>query len=201
ELIWRAARSGATQRLAEEVVVIVYAVNLDAVERAALSAERQVAEPRRVAHDARSERDKIEEIATIDRQRSNLLFTDRSGDVGARGLEHGRLRGDLDRLADIDAQRQIEVEFLTDRQCDRAVFIFSEALAAGGDLIGSGWKSGEAIDAAIVSGDLARQTSVNIFNRDFGAGNDRAVRVSYCAFDSRGRGLLPEDRRDESEGE
>src|SRR5262249_15986546 len=137
----------------------------------------------------------------VDRQLPDRALADRGADIGARGFDDGRDIGDGDGFTDGYAQLQIEVELLADSQRNRAVFVFSKSFRAGADFVGAGRQSGYAIEAARVRSDFALQAGVNVFNRDFGAGYRGVVRVSYYAFDSRGRGLLPEDRRDESEGE
>ena len=65
ELVRRAARAGASGRLAEERVVVVGAVDDEAVERAALTGEADVARAD-VARDTRREQREINEIAAVD---------------------------------------------------------------------------------------------------------------------------------------
>src|SRR5262249_23284064 len=120
----------------------------------------------------------------------------RGADIGAGGFADRSAMGNVDGFADGHAQLQIEVELLADCQGNRAIFVFSKSFRAGADFVGAGRQRGDAIDAACIRSDFSLHTGVNVFDRDFGAGNRGVVRVSDYAFDGRGRGLLPEDGRE-----
>src|SRR5581483_3553539 len=77
ELVRGAARPGAAERLAEKEVVVIHAVNLDAVERALLAAEGEVAAAR-VAHDAGRQRDEVQEVAPVNGQLAHLPLAHRA---------------------------------------------------------------------------------------------------------------------------
>src|SRR4029453_18795330 len=66
ELIWRAAGPGASGSLTEERVVVVGAVDDQAVERAALAREADVAAPD-IARDAGCQQREVDEVAAVDR--------------------------------------------------------------------------------------------------------------------------------------
>ena len=110
ELVGRAPRTGAADGLTEERVVVVGAVDDQAVQRAALAGEADVAGAHVAGHAGREQRE-VDEVATIDRQ---VLYGDLvDGRTGARTarLDDRRFPGDVDRLGEVgdphlDAQRQ-----------------------------------------------------------------------------------------------
>src|SRR6185437_11528953 len=89
ELI-RWPHAAATKRLAEEGVVIVNAIDLQAVESAALSAYREIAAPR-IAHDPRREGCKVLKVTAVNGQVFNRRLIDSGGHGGTCRL-HQRHR-------------------------------------------------------------------------------------------------------------
>src|SRR5688572_28537868 len=91
KLVWR-ARTGAAERLAEESVVVVGAVDLQAVESSLLSSNRQVACARWFAHHSRRQGREVEKVATVDRQVFNCALVDDRGNRSTRRLNDLTLR-------------------------------------------------------------------------------------------------------------
>src|SRR5204862_7817662 len=74
EAVRVAAGSGAASRLAEEHVVGIRAVDLQAVRSAALPAETDIASAGWIAHHAGREQREVEEVAAVDRQVGDRPF-------------------------------------------------------------------------------------------------------------------------------
>ena len=91
ELVRRAARAGAADRLAEERVVVVGAVDDEAVQRAALAGEADVAGAH-VGRDARRQQRKVDEVAAVDRQVPHRRFADRGAHLRFGRFENRRRR-------------------------------------------------------------------------------------------------------------
>ena len=86
-------------RLAEERVVVVGAVDDQAVERAALAGEADVAGAD-VARHARRQQREVDEVAAVDRQVLHRGLGDRRADLRAGRLDDRRAAGDVDGLGD-----------------------------------------------------------------------------------------------------
>src|SRR5262249_45743352 len=88
ELIRRTAGAGAAQGLTVKVVVVVAAVDLQAIEGPAKPAETQVAGPE-LGGGARGEQEKFEETPPVGSESGDLAVVDGSGDARAGGLDCG----------------------------------------------------------------------------------------------------------------
>src|SRR6266446_4591811 len=84
ELVRRAAGAGTAEGLAVEIVVVIAAIHLQIVERAAQAAEAEIAGAD-IARDAGRKQEKRQEIAAVHTQIRYLVIVDRGGDAGARG--------------------------------------------------------------------------------------------------------------------
>jgi hypothetical protein len=202
ELVGR-AHARASERLTEEGVVVVRAVNLQAVQSSLLAADGEVALPRRVAHDAGRERGEVQIVATADGQIFDVALVDRRRDGGARRLDDGA-SADTSTVVVAPPTPRLMSRFVcppteTDRVLKRGRL----------ETPARPWRRSYTCRAGAGSGDscLPRRRrrssrSRSVVRRRHGdAGHGRAVRVEHAPFDVARRGLRLRESRTDGERE
>ena len=135
ELVGGAARPGAADRLSEERVVVVGAVDDEAVEGAALAGKADVAGTH-VGSDAGCEQREVDEVAAIDREIADGRFVDRRAHLRPRRLDDRRFAGDGDGLGDVrHAHFEAQRDGRADGQLDVRLSRRREALKLGRDVV------------------------------------------------------------------
>src|SRR5260370_40926929 len=110
ELVRSAARSSAADRLAEEGVVVVRAVDNEGIESAALSGKADIAAAY-VEGDAWSKKHEINEVAAVGGGVFNRHIVYRRCHLATGGFDEGRLTCDSDRFPPTaDGQRETNVQ-------------------------------------------------------------------------------------------
>src|SRR5260370_28494494 len=118
ELVRRGDRSSAADRLAEEGVVVVRAVDNEGIESAALSGKADIAAAY-VEGDAWSKKHEINEVAAVGGEVFNRHIVYRGAHLATGGFDDGRLTCDSDRFPPTgDGQRERKVETRAYGQCN-----------------------------------------------------------------------------------
>src|SRR4051794_15411467 len=137
KLVRRAARAGAAERLAEEGVVIVRAVNDERIQCAALAGEADVAEAY-VAHDAGRGQREVDEAPAVGRQVLNRSLANHRGHRGAAGIDQRCRGGDGDAFGHALFELEVDGRLRADVDDDRRVLerLESRQLARHGIVAG-----------------------------------------------------------------
>ncbi len=135
ELVGGAAGAGAPEALAEEGVVIVRAVDHDAVERPALAREADVAGTG-VARDPRGGEHEVDEVPAVDGKVADRPLVHRGRLLRAVALDERGLRLHRDRLLrPRDLEGEVDFDDLADVELDVAALQDGKALEGRRDLV------------------------------------------------------------------
>ena len=195
ELVRGTSGAGAADGLAEERVVVVRPVDDQAVERAALTGEADIAGAD-VARDAGREQREVDEVAAIDGQVLHRRFGDRRADLRAAGLEDRRAARDVDGFGDArDGHLDPQRDGLPDRQHQFGKLSRREAGEIGRDVIDADWQQRDAEQPVVVRNRRSRHTGRRLDDRDRDARHRGSGLIDDRAF-NRASGALCEGRRD-----
>ena len=202
ELIRGTSGAGAADGLAEERVVVVRSVDDQAVERAALTGEADVAGAN-IARDTGREQREVDEVAAVDGQVLHRRFGDRRADLRAAGLEDRRAARDVDGFCDArDGHLNPQRHGLPDRQHQFGKLSRGEAGEVGRDVIDADWQQRDAKQSVVVRHRRSRHTGCRLDDRNrdarhCGSGliDDRAFNRASGALCGGGRGWHSDDQR------
>ena len=137
-----------------------------------------------VAH-VRTQRDKLEEVASVQRHFHDApVFNDRSDRRVLRRDERGCTL-DLDRLADIsNLEREVNTRGELDLQFDVILRYRAEAWQFHFHVVSARLQRGKVVNARLVTNSGADEVCGWIRHRDGDAGNDRARRIMYNSADA-----------------
>ena len=182
ELVRRAAGAGAAEGLAEEGVVVVGAVDDDAVQRAALAGEADVAAARILDH-ARRGQDEVDEVAAVDGEVLDRLVVDDRGDFRLRRLDERGRRGDGHGLGDARLHPEVERDGRADVDHDAVELHRLEAGELAADAVGPRHQQRDLVVARAIRDGRSRGGGADVRRRHRDAGKRAAGSVADVAVD------------------
>jgi hypothetical protein len=176
--------------VARAVGVVVDAIDQEVVEHAAEAVDVQGPLPGRVPgrqrrsaefHSRRQQRER-RILAGEQGQRARLIAGDHLAALAGVGLEQRRRGGDLDLLAHLpDGHLEVDAQPRADLDADVVDEREREARLLGGDDVGARLDGDELVRAAVAGSLHGGNAGLGAGQGDFGAGHDRARRITHGA--------------------
>ncbi len=151
EAVWIAASAGAAGGLAKEDIVAIGAIDQQAVRRAALTAEGEIAASGLITRNARGEQGEIQEVAAVDGQVGHRFFIYDGAGLGTSGLDHRHFRSDADLfLRRTHFEHDVNGRDGADVQSKPGPLGGLEPLHLRSNVVAADRKAGKGVEAAVV---------------------------------------------------
>ena len=142
------------------------------------------------------EEDQLGGLPAVERQLDDALVVDDLADAGGMRLDHRRVRGHRDLLADrADRERDVDLRVGADLQDDAVLHVGVEPRQRDLQLVGPDRKIGHDVGAVLGGEHRADGAGVGLGDRDVGARQRAAARVAHDAGHLRTRNRLRPGRR------